>query len=94
MTVRWLPRALLNLREIHDHIAEHHLEAAEDAVGRIREAVNRLAEYPAMGRTGRVLGTRELMVSGTPYIVPYRVREGEVQIIRVLHAARRWPRDL
>jgi toxin ParE1/3/4 len=44
-----------------------------------------------MGRPGRVTGTRELVVDGTPYILPYRVRNRVVQILRVLHGARRWP---
>ncbi len=44
-----------------------------------------------MGRAGRVPGTRELLIPGTPYIIPYRVRAGAVEILRVFHAARRWP---
>ncbi len=46
-----------------------------------------------MGRAGRVPGTRELVISGTPYIVPYRVRGGAVEVLRVFHAARRWPTE-
>jgi toxin ParE1/3/4 len=53
--------------------------------------VERLGAFPAIGRPGRVAGTRELVVSGTPYIVPYRVRGERVQIITVLHSAQRWP---
>jgi len=60
----------------------------------IQEAVARLAEYPAMGRSGRVPGTRELVVVGTPYIIPYRVRGDRVEILRVFHAARKWPPKL
>ena len=44
-----------------------------------------------IGRPGRVEGTRELVVAGTPYIVPYRVKAEIVQIITVLHSAQRWP---
>ncbi|HET6521471.1 MAG TPA: type II toxin-antitoxin system RelE/ParE family toxin, partial [Geminicoccaceae bacterium] len=50
-----------------------------------------LAQHPESGRPGRVPGTRELVVSGTPYIVPYRVQGNTVQILRVLHGARKWP---
>ena len=46
---------------------------------------------PGLGRPGRVPGTRELIVSGTRYIVPYRVKEDVVQIITVLHGAQKWP---
>jgi toxin ParE1/3/4 len=54
-------------------------------------AVRRLRSFPESGRAGRVAGTRELVVSGTPFIVIYRVKPSAVVIIRVLHAARRWP---
>lgn len=61
-------------------------------IERIRAAVERLAASPAIGRPGRVAGTRELVISGTPYIVPYRAKkEDVVQIITVLHSAQRWP---
>jgi len=58
---------------------------------RIREAVDQLSLYPFLGRSGRVAGTRELIVAGTPFIVPYRIRDDVVEILSVLHAARRWP---
>jgi len=47
-----------------------------------------------MGRPGRASGTRELVISGTPFILPYWVRSGEVEILRVMHASRHWPSDL
>ena len=50
-----------------------------------------LAVYPSLGRVGRVRGTRELVVSGTPFVVVYRVRLDIVQVLRVLHHARKWP---
>ena len=53
--------------------------------------MERLQEFPAIGRPGRVEGTRELVIADTPYIVPYRVEDGVVQIITVLHNAQRWP---
>ncbi len=59
---------------------------------RVFRAVNLLQENPAMGRAGRVAGTRELVVDGTPYIVPYRVRGDAVEILRMFHARRKWPK--
>jgi len=50
-----------------------------------------MKKEPAMGRAGRVAGTRELVVAETPYIIPYRVRGDAVEILRVFHAAREWP---
>ena len=49
---------------------------------------------PAIGRPGRVLGTRELVIGRLPYIVPYRVREKDIEILRVLHTSRRWPYEM
>jgi toxin ParE1/3/4 len=60
-------------------------------VERIYDSVGLLARHPEIGRPGRVPGTRELIVSGSPYIVPYRIRGEEIEIITVLHAARLWP---
>lgn len=58
----------------------------------IEEAVHLLARYPALGRPGRVEGTRGLVVPDTPHVIPYRVRRGRVEVLRILHAARKWPR--
>ena len=94
MRVRWLRRALRNLDEEAEYIARDNPDAAARIVHRIAASVDRLANHPASGRTGRVPGTRELVVSGTPYIVPYRVRDEAVEILRVFHASRKWPEKL
>jgi toxin ParE1/3/4 len=89
--VRWLRRALKNLDEEAEYIARDDPEAAARLVERIAASVDRLASYPALGRHGRVPGTRELMIAGTAYVVPYRVRGESVEILRIFHGARRWP---
>jgi toxin ParE1/3/4 len=89
--VRWLRRALRNLDEEADYIARDDPDAAARTVQRIATAVEQLATHPASGRIGRVAGTRELVVAGTPYIVPYRVHADSVEILRVFHASRKWP---
>lgn len=91
MRVRWLRRALINLDDEAEYIARDNPGAAARIVDRIATSVDRLATHPASGRPGRVPGTRELVVPGTPYIVPYRVRGDSVEILRVFHAARKWP---
>ena len=91
MRVRWLRRALINLEEEAAYVARDNPDAAARIVDRIATSVDRLAIHPASGRPGRVPGTRELVVTGTPYIVPYRVRGDTVEILRVFHAARKWP---
>lgn len=93
MRILWTRRALRTLDEIAEYISRERPTAASRQVRRIREAVLHLAQHPRIGRPGRVVGTRELVVSGTPFIVPYRLRNGEVEILTVLHGARRWPED-
>jgi len=92
MQIRWVRLALKDLEEIAGFISQDNPEAAQDLVRRIWDAAQILAEHPRSGRAGRVLGTRELVIGGTQYILPYRVIEGEVQILRVLHGTRKWPR--
>jgi toxin ParE1/3/4 len=92
MRVRWLRAALANLDAEAEYIAEDNPAAAGRVVQKILRAVDLLKENPAMGRAGRVAGTRELVVAETPYIIPYRVRGDTVEILRVFHAARKWPK--
>lgn len=94
LKVRWLERALENLEAEAEYISRDSRAAAKRVVLAIEQAVQLLASHPAIGRAGRVEGTRELVVPGTPYIIPYRVREDKVEILRVFHAARKWPPSL
>lgn len=94
LKVRWLKRALANLEAEAEYISRDSHAAAQRLVMAIEQAVHLLASHPALGRPGRVEGTRELVVAGTPYIIPYRVREGRVEVLRVFHAARKWPPKL
>ncbi|MDM8523030.1 type II toxin-antitoxin system RelE/ParE family toxin [Desulfococcaceae bacterium HSG8] len=80
-----------DLNQSAEYIAQHNMNAARKLASRIWNAVQMLAHHPEMGRPGRISGTRELVVSGTSYIVPYRIRGDEIQILRVLHGARKWP---
>ena len=79
------------MRHLFDYIAEDNPAAARRMVARLREAAGRLSRTPQQGRPGRVPGTRELVLAGTPYIVAYRTEGGQVQILAVIHGAQRWP---
>lgn len=95
MRVRWLRAALANLDAAGAYIAKDNPKAADETVQRIVDAIYLLAENPQIdiSRAGRVPGTRELIVDRT-YLVAYRVRRGELQVLRVLHAKQRWPDSL
>jgi toxin ParE1/3/4 len=92
--VKWLRAALADLNAEFEHISKDNPPAAFRTILRIRRTVELLGAHTGIGRPGRVPGTRELVISGTPYIVPYRVRTGEIEVLRVFHAARRWPTQL
>lgn len=92
--IAWTRAAVGDLEEVRRFIGERNVRAAGEVAGRIREATRLVTEHPAMGRPGRVAGTRELLVPGTPYLLPYRVVGEVVEVLRVLHSARRWPRRL
>jgi len=93
MQLRWLRAALLNLDEEAAYIATEDPAAARLVVGRIVTAVNLLVGQPALGKPGRLPGTRELLVPKTRYLIPYRIRADQIEILRVLHTSRKPPKS-
>ena len=92
MTPIWSSEALGDLAALRAFIEQDDPAAARRVALHVIESVETLlASNPNMGRPGRVPGTRELVIPQTPFIVPYRVRDGAIQILRVFHGARRWP---
>jgi len=89
--IRWLRLALSDLDELMAYIAKDNPETATKVSKKIWETTLMLSNHPAMGKPGRVPGTREMVATGTSYIVPYRVVGNEVQILRILHGSRKWP---
>src|ERR1035441_987996 len=94
MNAVWSPRAIRHLVAIREYIERDSDGNAALIAGRILEAVEILRTQPQMGRPGRLAGTRELVVSGTPYIVPYRVRRERLELLAVFDGRRQWPRRL
>ena len=91
MRVTWHRRARQDLRHIRAQIAAENPQAAQRIAQRILRAVALLVEQPGMGRVGRVSGTREFVITDTPYIAAYQIAEDTLVILRVLHGAQRWP---
>lgn len=94
MKLLWTRRALVEIDEIFAYVAADSPIAAEQLALLIEAKALLLINQPNMGRPGRVDGTREFVVTGTPYILPYRVRDGRVEILAVLHTSRQWPDQL
>lgn len=91
MEVRFSESSLEDLRSIREYICANNEEAAKKVVAHILEQVETiLVHNPAIGRAGRILRTREFVVSKYPYIVPYQVRENTIYILRILHTSKKW----
>ncbi|MBI3678728.1 MAG: type II toxin-antitoxin system RelE/ParE family toxin [Proteobacteria bacterium] len=91
MKVIWSPTAERNLDAIWEYIAQDDHEAADRIAERLRSAANGLMTTPLIGRAGRAIDTRELVVAGTPYLLIYRVLPGKIEIARVVHGKQHWP---
>lgn len=93
MQIKWLRKALKNLDDEAEYIAQKDPQAARLVVRRVVQAVSLLTNNPALGHPGRVPGTHELTIPNTRYIVPYRVRPRlqRIEILRVFHTSRKPP---
>ena len=91
MQLRWTTQAANALEQIGDYIAQENPQAAHNVVNTIYQRVQQLTDFPGLGRVGRLEGTRELVIQGLPYFVPYRVRDNMVEILDVIHTSRRFP---
>ena len=89
MTARWSPTALRDLESLHSYIAEDNTNAAATPVEAVVAGIEALTWHPEMGRKGRIAGTRELVI--TPYVIVYRARKTMIDILAIIHGARRWP---
>ncbi|MGS1096375.1 type II toxin-antitoxin system RelE/ParE family toxin (plasmid) [Aquamicrobium terrae] len=94
MRLTWSAFALTDRDGTFTHIEAHNPAAAVAIDERIVAATRRLRDFPESGRQGRVAGTRELVVTGTPYVAAYQVTGETVRILRVLHGAQQWLDDL
>ncbi|MBI2789198.1 MAG: type II toxin-antitoxin system RelE/ParE family toxin [Elusimicrobia bacterium] len=94
MKLAWTRLALADLDSAYAYIAEENPSAATRTIERIRKALEAVRRHPEIGRPGRVDGTRELIIPGTPFIVAYRPKSKKIEILSVIHGARRWPDEL
>ncbi|QLE57316.1 type II toxin-antitoxin system RelE/ParE family toxin [Nostoc sp. TCL26-01] len=91
MKIVWTRLALADLDAAYDYIAASDPNAATDTIDRIEKALDALLKYPQIGKVGRILGTRELTITRTPFIIPYRLEADQITILAIIHGARRWP---
>lgn len=94
MKIIWTRRALREIDEISAYVAGGNRSVASALVSMIETRTQGLAVHPDIGRPGREHGTRELALAGAPYMLPYRVRDGRIEILTVLHTSRAFPDKL
>ena len=87
----WLKRAIQDRDAQLDHIAKDDPMKAVVQGDRIAEQIDILLQHPQMGRPGRKQGTRELVISRTPFIVVYRLNGKRIELLRLLHGSQQWP---
>jgi toxin ParE1/3/4 len=85
--IRWLEDSIKDLIALRQYIAQENPTAARRVAKRIMQSVNLLLDQPGIGKAGRVPNSRELVVPGTPFLVPYRIKNNTIEILRVLHSA-------
>ena len=91
MNLVWLPAAIANRDSQLEYIAKDNVRAAIEQGDRIAHQVVQLIEHPEIGRQGRIEGTRELVISRTPFILVYRINLDRIELIRLLHGAQQLP---
>ena len=92
--ILWLDDAVNDLQALRQYISHDKPTAANRVGQQILHTVSLLAQQSGIGRPGRVHGTRELIIPNTPYIIPYRIKNNTVEILRVLHSSMQWPDEL
>ena len=90
MALFWTPESIADREAIYDYIEADNPSAALAMDELLSDKASLLTSYPGLGRAGRVVGTRELVVHPN-YILVYDQIEDRVRVLRVLHAALKWP---
>lgn len=93
--IEWTEGGVEQLDWALEYITVSNSEAiARRVVDRILSSVEQLARFPKSGRPGRVSGTRELVISKTPFIASYTVQKARIVVLAIYHGAQRWPEQL
>ncbi len=90
--MRWTEKAIADIQALRAYVELDKPHAAKKLALKIIAMVEEdLILQPGMGRPGRKTGTKELIITGTPYLVPYRIRNNCLEVLRVLHGSMKWP---
>ena len=91
MKIRWTKRAIRSLTSIHEYISKDSPAAAARVAAAVLDATVQIERFPQSGRPGRRKGIRELVVPGLPYIIPYRIVDGVILMLSIIHTTANGP---
>lgn len=91
MKIRWSPEAAVDFAGIVEYIRLENPSAAQKIAHAIYDSIVSLEDFPRLGRTGSVDGTRELVLAPPPFIVVYPIKDDALEIARILHGSQRRP---
>ncbi|MBI1740314.1 MAG: type II toxin-antitoxin system RelE/ParE family toxin [Candidatus Koribacter versatilis] len=93
--IEWTEQAIRQLDHARDYITLSNSEEVADRIAmQIVASVQQLATFPMSGRPGRVTGTRELVISNTPFLAAYAIDKDGILILALYHGAQQWPEAL
>ena len=93
--IKWTEQATQQLDQAYDYITlSNNKEVAARITMQIVNGVQQLAAFPMSGRAGRVPGTRELVISNTPFIAAYAIDRADIVVLAIYHGAQHWPESL
>jgi len=91
MRIRWTQPATRDFSQICDYLSEHGSPGTARRVAlSIFDGVTSLSQFPQQGQRGRKSGTRELILTGLPYLAVYRIGNEVVEVLRILHGSQNW----
>ena len=94
MNIKYLPDAISDLEDVYKYIYQDNVDVAVKIVLQIQDFIDHLIDNPSIGRVGRVIGTRELVLTKLPFTIPYRVIDPNIEILAIIHQARTWPDNI
>lgn len=89
MKLSYTPQALAELEKVLSYLGEHSPSGAQNVRRRLQAVIGFIAQYPQAGTQLNGRGMRRIAAVPFPYLVFYRVQDGQVTIIGVRHAARK-----
>jgi toxin ParE1/3/4 len=93
MKIRLTKAAIRDLREARAYIATDDPEAALKVISMLDKAIALIGEKPQIGRPIQSQSAREWSVPRFPYVIPYRVSDGVIEIIRIYHTSCKRPSE-